>query len=114
MITVSHRTTIIAVLMLAGCADSPSAPQSAQQAAVTACRSRADEVYLRQNRADLARPDTADSPLSSSGLTGFTSQRLGGLHARDTMISDCIRQSTAQPAADAPIAGIPSSAGVQP
>jgi hypothetical protein len=87
-----------ASLGLAACA--AQTPRTRADAATNAaCEQRADEVYLKQNRADLYRSDvynssTRDAPFASTGLTGITSAGLPQRYARDTMLSDCIRQSS--------------------
>lgn len=58
-----------------------------------ACRARADEVYARQNRAELSRRDERDTPFSSSRVSGITSAGLGDLYARDRMVASCIATS---------------------
>lgn len=60
-----------------------------------ACRARADEVYARQNRADLSRRDERDTPFSASRNSGITSAGLGDLYARDRMVASCIATSGA-------------------
>ena len=89
----------VAVPLLAGCAGSQ--PRSrANAATVAACRSRADEVYLKQNRAEIYRSDRyvseqRDSPFGSVGLPGITSAGLSGRYARDTLQDDCINSTGA-------------------
>lgn len=89
----------LAGLALAGCAtNAPRDRGSAAQQA--ACRQRADEVYLKQNRGDVYRGDqyatsTRDAPYASSGLIGVTSSGLSGRYARDKMLDDCLAAVTA-------------------
>ena len=85
--------------VLAGCAAPAAGPQasaapSAAQAA--ACRARADEVYERQNRADLYRSDsyaggTRDAMFSSTGSPAASIGALSGRFARDRMLDNCLR-----------------------
>jgi hypothetical protein len=84
---------LLAGLTLAACAAQPPATRAsaAQQAA---CKQRADEVYLRQNRADIYRADnfatsTRGAPYSNLPTSNATSG-LSGRYARDTMLSDCL------------------------
>lgn len=89
--------TMMVVLLAAGCAAKPPAqPVSAAQQA--ACRERADEVYAKQNRAELYQSDTyststRDSPFGNSGLTGITSSGLSSRYARDTLVTDCLNSA---------------------
>lgn len=57
------------------------------------CRQRADDIFLKQNRAYLTQRDTRDSPFSSTGLAGVTSAGLGSRYGRDEMVDDCIAAS---------------------
>lgn len=89
----SPRLALLAVVLLAGCA-APTGPRptAAQQAA---CRQRADEVYDRQNRADLYRSDTyaggtRDAMFSSTGSPGGVAH-LSARYARDRMLDSCLR-----------------------
>jgi hypothetical protein len=70
----------------------------ASAAARAACRSRADEVYLKQNRGEVYQADTyststRDSPYTASGLPGITTNGLGGQYQRDQMEDDCLNAS---------------------
>jgi hypothetical protein len=67
----------------------------ADPAAVAACRTRADEVYAQQNRVDLSRRDSRDTPFSSQYVSGITSAGLGQRYAYDQMVSSCISGSAA-------------------
>ncbi len=89
---ISLPVLMLALIGVAGCGAPPDRGTVAQQAA---CRERADEVYLRQNRAEIYRADqyatsTRDAPYGSSGVIGNTSSGLSGRYARDSMVSDCI------------------------
>ena len=86
-------TVLIACLALGACGSdqSQSRASSAQQAA---CRQRADEVYLRQNRADIYLADryatsTRDAPFgglpASNPSTGLSAR-----YARENMVSNCL------------------------
>jgi hypothetical protein len=79
----------LVVLALAGC-EKPLPPSRASVAALSACRTRADEIYLKQNRAVLSERDQSYSPQSASGLSGITTTGLADLYGRDQMVSDCL------------------------
>jgi hypothetical protein len=87
----------LVALLLAGCANRPP-PNRATAATAAACRQRADEVFARQNRAEVYNSDTYDSsirdaPFASSGLPGITTRGLGSRYARDKYLDDCIRNA---------------------
>ncbi|MBV9784100.1 MAG: hypothetical protein JO264_09795 [Acidisphaera sp.] len=88
------RLAIFAVAIgLAACgAPPPSQPSAATQAA---CRSRADEVYLRQNRQSIYRADDyaggiRDAPYATTGLPGITTNGLADRYDRDEMVRSCL------------------------
>jgi hypothetical protein len=92
-----RHTILLAALavpvLLAGCNAQPQTRSGA--AAQAACRQRADEVYLMQNRGEIYRADqyatsTRDAPYASSGVVGVTSSGLSGRYARDSLLSDCL------------------------
>lgn len=103
---------------LVGCAGESAGPRAsaAQQAA---CRGRADEVYDRQNRADIYRADVLaggarDAAFSASGSPGggFHSQ-LQARFAYGRLVDDCLRGVAgnvgATPDAPTPIGVAPAS-----
>jgi hypothetical protein len=76
---------------------------------VAACNTRADEVYLRQNRDALYRADTyqtsiRDSPYAGAGLPN-SSEGLAGQYERGQDLRTCLDGAntplTAQPSATA-------------
>jgi hypothetical protein len=78
-----------------GCARPAAPTQQASAAQKAACRQRADEVYAKQNRAELYESDTyqsstRDSPFATTGLPGITTRGLGGQYERDNLVSDCL------------------------
>ena len=85
---------------LTGCAgDTRSRATAAQQ---EACRKRADEVYNRQNPADVYRSDQyissqRDSPFSSS--MSDPTAALSSRYARANLIDTCLRNAAAKPEA---------------
>lgn len=77
---------------LPACTPPPPTPQGrAAEAAVVACRTRADEVYLRQNRATLYDNDRRDAPESAAYISGITSRGLAERYGWDRQVSDCVR-----------------------
>jgi len=103
----------LAALAASACTPPPQTEESrAQQEVIAACRQRADQVYLKQNRDLLSREDRIDSPLSSTGYDPLQTASLAGRYARDNLFDDCIRGSRPA-AADA---GSPGAAagGVTP
>ena len=102
--------------LLAACAPQRQTPTaSAGQSA--ACRQRADEVYNRQNRADIYRADSnstssRDAAFSGVAPIGITAQ-LSARYARDQMYESCLRGAARNVAStpDAPVpTGVPPSA----
>ena len=91
---------LTALAVVAACSPAPQSAQSrASRATVAACRGRADEVYLRQNRASLYAVDARDSPESASYNSGITSRGLADRYGWSRQVSDCVRSqgSTADP-----------------
>lgn len=99
---------VLAAALAGGCAidfggappPSPAASRSAQTqiADLNACRSRADQVFTRQNRdavyrVDNYNTDTRDAPFGTSGLKGVTSAGLSQQYDRDNMVDNCLRGS---------------------
>ena len=84
---------------LAGCTQSAAIARShASAAAAVACRQRADQVYDRQNRADVYRSDTyetstRDSPFASTGLPGVTTAGLSSRYQYAQLQDDCLNNS---------------------
>ena len=76
------------LLICAAC--QPAQPMSkAARADYQACRTRADQVYDRQNRSELSERDTRDTPFATSGLPGITSAGLSNRYARDNLLAGC-------------------------
>ena len=93
---------LLPALMATAC--TPAANRTVARAdpqVTAACRTRADDVYARQNRADLSRRDQRDSPFSSSGNTGITSAGLGERYARDRMVASCVAANSGGSTSDA-------------
>lgn len=79
--------------VLAGC--NPPTPKTTPEQA-DACRTRADEVFQRQNRQDVFRTDThaggtRDAMFSSTGSPGVGVGQLTSRFARDQLYIDCLR-----------------------
>lgn len=92
----------VPLALLAACQNPPpirsAAPPSAGQggadaATIAHCRQRAEEIYMTQNRSELYRTDSRDSPFSGShGAMGAT-RGLSDRFSQDRMIADCIRNT---------------------
>ena len=81
--------TCLAALTIAGC-QKPAPMSRADAAGAAACRSRADEIYLKQNRSLMSVRDQRDEPFAGSGISGNTTQGLGDLYGRDQMLASCL------------------------
>lgn len=92
---------------LASAGPPPSAPGGRPSpAAVAACRQRADEIYLKQNRALLSERNQSLSPYSSTGLPDNPAQGLGELYGRGQNFTDCLRNyGPASPSGPGPAVG---------
>jgi hypothetical protein len=122
----------LATLALLAACQAPPAPMAAgpvgagagarqaavDQATIAACRQRAEEVYLTQNRATLFQRDQRDTPFSGGHVPSVTSRGLADRYSLDQMVMDCIRYSaeranaTVQP--DAPGATLRTAPGTAP
>jgi hypothetical protein len=97
----ARLTCMIVALAASACALGPpgAAPETSAR---SACQQRADEVFQRQNRAevynvDTYRTDTRDAPFATSGVKGVTSAGLSQQFSHDTMVDDCLRGSAPGP-----------------
>jgi len=71
-----------------------SATSRANAEALAACRDRAEQVYVQQNRPAIYSPQIAvNTPSSGAYAPGVTNRGLADLYARDTMIRDCMRNT---------------------
>jgi hypothetical protein len=73
-------------------------PQTGQALAdadtAAACRQRANEIYDRQNRADIYAPNSsANSPFSANYTPDNPSRGLSQLYAHDQLVSNCVRNT---------------------
>src|SRR4051812_23012044 len=72
------------------------AVSSASPATRAACRARADEVYARQNRADIYRADNfatnaRNTPFAAGSVLGEPTRALSSRYAREQLEDDCLR-----------------------
>jgi hypothetical protein len=85
---------VSALLLLAACSPPPqTAASRASQATVTACRERAEDVYVSQNRDLLYQNDTSTTPYSAGPNTGIPTHGLASLFAHQRTVDDCIRNT---------------------
>ncbi len=89
---------LLAGLLAAGCTPAPPPSRSAV-AARAACRAQTEAAYNRQNRDLLSTRDTTDTPFSTSGLSGITTNGLSREYDRQTTLDNCLRTSGAGQAA---------------
>ena len=85
-------------LALAGCSfggpPRSSAVSRSNAEALAACRQRAEDVYVQQNRPAIYSPQVAvNAPSSGAYAPGATDRGLADLYARDTMVRDCMRNT---------------------
>ena len=90
-------------MALAGC-EKPVPMSRAASADAAACRARADEIYLKQNRVLMSVRDQRDVPFASTGISGNTTQGLGDLYGRDQMVASCL--NSVGPASNAGSSGL--------
>jgi hypothetical protein len=98
---------IAGLIALAGCVK-PLPPSRTASADAAACRARADEIYLKQNRVLMSVRDQRDVPFASTGISGNTTQGLGDLYGHDQMVASCL--NSVGPASNAGVA-TPNSTG---
>jgi hypothetical protein len=102
MISAARAASLVALVAsttpLGACWHPPADRAHASAATLAACRTRADEVYLKQNRDEIYRADTyatgaRDAPYSTAGVPGITTNGLAGRYARDELEDDCINST---------------------
>jgi hypothetical protein len=108
-----RAAALVAVLALTACS-APVPPARSRAAEVSAadraaCRTRADEIYAKQNRVDLSLRDQRDNPYASTGLPGNTSEGLGQRYAHAEMVQDCLNSLGPIGAAAGPNLGGPGT-----
>ncbi|MBS0560833.1 MAG: hypothetical protein JSR21_12330 [Proteobacteria bacterium] len=80
------------LLLLAACAEAPQTPQQrASQELLNACRQRADQIFMSQNRGAQYETSNSLTPYSAGPSTGLPTQGLSVRYARDQMVDDCVR-----------------------
>jgi hypothetical protein len=105
-----------ALLGLTACAGAPRLHGSAAQE--RACRARADEIYLKQNRADIYRADAyatsgKDAPFAGAGRLDAPS--LSDQYARDQILDACLNGAgDAQPGPSSETAVTPTQPKTAP
>jgi hypothetical protein len=77
-------------LLAAGCTRAPP-PTRSQASLRTACRAQSEAAYNRQNRALLSTRDTTDTPFSTSGVSGITTNGLSREYDREVYLDNCLR-----------------------
>lgn len=97
----SQVPLILGLFLLASCADQGAPPGSAQAQAnaqtAAACRQRADQVYNIQHRDTIyAPPPDVNTPFSASYAPGQEDRGLTQLFQRDSIMSDCVRNTGAE------------------
>ncbi len=85
------------LLTLATCSPAPqTAANRADQATLLACRQRAEDAYVQQNRDLLYAPDTSSTPYSAGPNTGIPTHGLSTLFAQQRTVDDCVRNTGTQ------------------
>ncbi len=82
----------VALGVLGGCQFGGPRPGTSARRDVAACRSEADRAYLQQNQALLSERSQRDTPFSSSGTVGVTSEGLSQLYGRSNDVEACLRR----------------------
>jgi hypothetical protein len=80
---------MMAAGLLAGCAQTP--PSQAEQADLAACTAAADDTYKAQNYDQLSRTSQTGVLYSATPTAVFNAQQMGAMHARDSQITNCVR-----------------------
>ncbi len=100
--------------LLAGCTFGGPKPRTDEQRAVSACKVDADRAYLQQNRVLLSERSQRDTPFSSSGTVGITSDGLPQLYDRSSDFEACLRSHRVDGAAAEPAASGATSPRMDP
>jgi len=78
---------------LAGCETQSTQSERAE----AACRAQTNVVADRQNRLDLAQPNTSATPLSASGVPGLNTGPVIERQSYDQMMLDCLNGTGTPP-----------------
>ena len=94
--TCLRTVAVLAVVALSACGEG--APQGARAQAdaetTAACRQRAEQIYDRQNRAEIYSPNSsANAPFSANYTPDVSNRGLSDLYAHDKLVSDCVRNT---------------------
>jgi hypothetical protein len=92
---------VLLLSVLAACDGPAPLPASGQARAdaqtVAACRQRADDVYNMRHRDTIyAPPSDVNTPFSANYAPGSEDRGLSQLFERDSMMSDCVRNTGAE------------------
>lgn len=96
------RLGVLLSIQLSACAYPGAPPPGSREAQerqdlVAACEHRADEAYDITHRGDIYAPESqVNTPFSANYQPGIADRGLADLHARDRMVSDCIRNTGAE------------------
>ena len=107
---VASLGALLGTIALSACGDTlPRSGQARADAETTAaCRHRADEIYDRQNRAEIYSPQSSvNTPFSGNYNPGLPDRNLSQLFAHDKLISDCVRNTGTGSERTQPPAGQP-------
>ncbi len=110
----SAAELVVALGVLAGCQFGGARAGTQERQAVAACRTEADRSYLQQNRVLLSERSQRDTPFSSSGTVGITSEGLPQLYGRSSDFEACLRSHHAASAGAQPAAGGATSPRMDP
>jgi len=121
--TARRLLPLLALLALGACTFGapPTSANRASQATMAACRERAEDVYVRQNRDLIYANDNSSTPYSAGPSTGLPMHGLSAQYAHQQVIDDCVRNTGPQtlrgdgpatagpggPTAAAPVAPVP-------
>jgi hypothetical protein len=101
----------------------PSTANRASQETLAACRERAEDVYVRQNRDLIYANDNSSTPYSAGPSTGLPMHGLSAQFAHQQVIDDCVRNTgpatlrgdgPASPSAPAAAGPAPAASGRPP
>jgi hypothetical protein len=104
------------LLLLATCSPPPqTAAGRASASTLAACRARAEDIYVRQNRDLIYQNDTSSTPYSAGPNTGIPTHGLASLFANQRNVDDCVRNTGSQePRNDSTVAAEPGTPGATP